>query len=270
MVIPMSIITLLTDFGNRDEYVGLMKGVILTINPAVAIVDITHRIDSQDIAQAAFTIHSAYRYFPGGTIHLIVVDPGVGTGRSLLVLEMHDQYFVAPNNGVLTLLLNADPAVALIRLNNSAYYLDSVSRTFHGRDIIAPVGAHLSRGVELHSMGDETSPSEAVRLENLHPRITQTGEISGIIIAVDHFGNLITNIDCQMLVRNNIPVPNPRVRVRIGPTRIIGIEQTYEDGAPDRPLALIGSRGYLEVAVNRGNAAIKLNAGKGDAVCVKI
>ena len=266
----MSVITLLTDFGTRDEYVGLMKGVILTINPAVAIVDITHRIDSQDIAQAAFAIHSAYRYFPGGTIHLIVVDPGVGTGRSLLVLEMHDQYFVAPDNGVLTLLLNEGPAASLVRLTNSAYYLDSVSQTFHGRDIIAPVGAYLSRGVELHSMGDETSQSEAVRLENLHPRISQTGEISGVIIAVDHFGNLITNIDGQLLVRNNIPVPNPRARIRIGPSRITGIERTYEDGAPDRPLALIGSRGYLEVAVNRGNAAVKLSAAKGDTVSVKI
>ena len=123
----MSIITLLTDFGTRDEYVGLMKGVILTINPAVTIVDITHRIDRQDIVQAAYAIHSAYRYFPSGSVHLIVVDPGVGTGRSLLAFEMGNQYFVAPDNGVLTLLFNEATCASLIELTNSDYFLDTVA-----------------------------------------------------------------------------------------------------------------------------------------------
>ena len=125
----MSIITLLTDFGTRDEYVGLMKGVILSINPAVAIVDITHQIEPQDITQAAFAIHAAYRYFPAGSVHLIVVDPGVGTGRSLLALEMNEQYFVAPDNGVLTLLFHEAAVTSLVRLTNSNFFLHTVSRT---------------------------------------------------------------------------------------------------------------------------------------------
>jgi hypothetical protein len=247
-----------------------MKGVILSINPSVTIVDITHRIDSQDIVQAAYAIRSAYRYFPLGSVHLIVVDPGVGTGRSLLALEMGNQYFVAPDNGVLTLLFNEETISSLIKLTNSNYFLETVSRTFHGRDIIAPVGAHLTRGVKLYKMGDEISLSGAVRLENLHPRVSDTGEIAGIIVAIDHFGNLITNIDFQILAPHLLPGLTQSARIRIGLHTISGIGETYENGAPDTPVALIGSRGYLEVAVNKGSAAVVLNARKGDTVQVKI
>ena len=266
----MSIITLLTDFGNRDEYVGLMKGVILTINPSVTLVDITHRIDSQDIAQAAYAIHSAYRYFPTGSVHLIVVDPGVGTGRSLLALEMRKHYFVAPDNGVLTLLFDEGAATTLIRLRNSDYFLDTVSQTFHGRDIIAPVGAHISKGVDLHQLGDEMTPGDAVRLENMQPRISDTGEIIGKIVAVDHFGNLISNIDYQTLTLANQNVHKNNIRIQIGSHTICGIFQTYANVPPNSALGLIGSRGYLEVAVNKGNAGKMLNAAKGDGVRVKI
>jgi len=266
----MSIITLLTDFGSRDEYVGLMKGVILTINPAATIVDITHQIDSQDIVQAAFAIHAAYRYFPVGSVHLIVVDPGVGTGRSLLAFEMRKQYFIAPDNGVLTLLFNQDAASRLVRLTNSDFFLDTVSRTFHGRDIIAPVGAHLSQGVDLHQLGDEITPANAVWLENIHPRVTDTGEIAGTVVTVDHFGNLISNIDDQMLMQVQQTVHKNKIRIQIGPHTIYGIYQTYETVRPGIALGLIGSRGYLEVAVNRGHAARILNASKGDALRVLI
>ena len=266
----MSIITLLTDFGTRDEYVGLMKGVILTINPSVTIVDITHGINSQDIAQAAFAIHSAYKYFPSGSVHLIVVDPGVGTGRSLLALEKGNQYFVAPDNGVLTLLLHEKTITSLIKLTNSKYFLEEVSRTFHGRDIIAPVGAHLTRGVKLQKMGDEISPSRVIRLENLLPRVSTSGEITGTIVAIDHFGNLITNIDYQLLEPKIFSGVARRVRIRIGSHAIHSIGKTYENGAPNNPIALIGSRGYLEIAVNKGSAAALLNACKGDTVQVKI
>jgi S-adenosylmethionine hydrolase len=266
----MSIITLLTDFGTRDEYVGLMKGVILTINPSVTIVDITHQIDSQDIVQAAYAIHSAYRYFPAGSVHLIVVDPGVGTGRSLLALEMRKQYFVAPDNGVLTILFNEEAVTSLIRLTNSNFFLETVSRTFHGRDIIAPVGAHITQGVDLHKLGDEIAPANAVWLENLQPRTLDTGEITGTVVTVDHFGNLISNIDYQMLVQVDLSGQKKKIRIEIGSHTIYGIFQTYEDGRPNTPLALIGSRGYLEVAVNQGNAAQILNARKGDTVRVII
>ena len=266
----MPIITLLTDFGTRDEYVGLMKGVILSINPSATIVDITHRIDSQDITQAAYAIRSAYRYFPSGSVHLVVVDPGVGTERSMLALEMENQYFVAPDNGVLTLLFNEEAVSALINLTNSTYFLETVSRTFHGRDIFAPVGAHLTRGVTLHEMGDTISLSEVVRLENLNPCVSANGEIAGIIVAIDHFGNLITNIDFQLLAPNHLPGSTRKVRIRIGSHYINGIGETYENGAPNIPLALIGSRGFLEIAVNRGRADVVLNARKGDAVQVEI
>jgi hypothetical protein len=266
----MSIITLLTDFGTRDEYVGLMKGVILSINPSVTIVDITHRIDSQDIVQAAYAIHATYRYFPAGSVHLIVVDPGVGTGRSLLAFEMRKQYFVAPDNGVLTLLFNEDAVTSLVRLTNSDFFLDTVSRTFHGRDIIAPVGAHISEGVDLHQLGAEIAPADAVRLENIHPRISDAGEITGTVVAVDHFGNLISNIDYQTLTQVEQIVQKNKIRIQIGSHTIDGFYQAYDNVRPNSPLGLIGSRGYLEIAVNKGNAAQILNARKGDRVRVTI
>jgi len=266
----MSIITLLTDFGTRDEYVALMKGVILSINPEVTIVDITHQIDSQDIVQAAYVIHSAYRYFPAGSVHLIVVDPGVGTGRSVLALEKRKQYFVAPDNGVMTLLFNDESVTTLIRLTNSNFFLETVSRTFHGRDIIAPVGAHIARGVDFHQLGPEITPANAVRLNNLQPHISNSGEITGTVVAVDHFGNLISNIDYPMLAQIDPNGQKNKIRIKIGSHTIDGIYETYENGRPKTPMALIGSRGYLEVAVNQGNAARVLNAKKGDAIRVKI
>jgi len=266
----MSIITLLTDFGSQDEYVGLMKGVILSINPSATLVDITHQIDRQDIVQAAFAIHAAYRYFPAGSVHLLVVDPGVGTQRALLALEMKKQYFVAPDNGALTLLFHESNAACLVRLTNSNFFLDTVSRTFHGRDIIAPVGAHISQGVDLHQLGAEITPADAVWLENIYPRTSDTGEIVGTVVAVDHFGNLITNIDYQMLKRIVRTVPENKIRIRIGTHTIAGLYQTYENVGRNTALGLIGSRGFLEVAVNQGNAARELNAGKGDAVRVII
>ena len=160
----MSIITLTTDFGTQDEYVGLMKGVILSINPAVTIVDITHQIDSQDVAQAAFSIHSAFSYFPAQTVHLIVVDPGVGTARNLLALETRKQFFIAPDNGVLTLLFNEEDITSLVCVTNPEFFLNKVSATFHGRDIIGPVGAHISKGIELTKLGAEIGLGEADHL----------------------------------------------------------------------------------------------------------
>ena len=266
----MSIITLLTDFGNRDEYVGLMKGVILSINPSATIVDITHQIDRQDIVQAAYAIQAAYRYFPAGSVHLLVVDPGVGTQRALLAMEMGKQYFVAPDNGALTLLFNQNNTTSLVRLTNSNFFLDTVSRTFHGRDIIAPVGAHISQGVDLHQLGDDITPANAVWLESIHPRISDTGEIVGTVVAVDHFGNLISNIDYQMLTRLAQTAPENKIRIRLGSHTLDGLYQTYENGARNTALGLIGSRGFLEVAVNKGNAARLLKAGKGDTVRVII
>lgn len=266
----MSIITLLTDFGTSDEYVGLMKGVILSINPSTTIVDVTHQIDSQDTMQAAFAIQAVYRYFPAGSVHLIVVDPGVGTSRVLLASEMSGHFFVAPDNGVLTLLFDEDDVTSLIRITNSKYFLDSVSQTFHGRDIIAPVGAHITRGVALKQLGIDMDPADAVWLDNFQPLTLDSGEIVGRIVAADHFGNLISNIDVQMLAAARRIGQENRIRIKIGSHVIYAMSESYGSGRPDTPLALIGSRGYLEIAIKNGNAAQVLDARKGDAVRVII
>lgn len=264
----MSIITLLTDFGTGAEYAGLMKGVILSINPSAVIVDITHQIDRQDIAQAAFTICSSYEYFPDGTVHLVVVDPGVGSERSLLALEMKNQIFIAPDNGVLTLLFNEGNISALIRITNSKYFLASVSRTFHGRDIIAPVGAHLSGGLDLRKLGTEIDRRDAVHLDDLYARISENGELVGKIVGIDDFGNLITNIDFKKLSEEYPSGQEKKIQIKIGSHAITGLYETYSSVQPKTPMALIGSRGFLEIAVNKGNAALILNTEKGDNVRV--
>lgn len=265
----MSIITLLTDFGMGAEYAGLMKGVILSINPSAAIVDITHQIDSQDIEQAAFTICSSYEYFPDGTVHLIVVDPGVGSERSLLALEMKKQFFIAPDNGVLTLLFKKRKPTALIRITNAKYFLASVSQTFHGRDIIAPVGAHLSVGLDVRKLGDEICLKDAVCLDNLCAYFSENGELVGKIVTVDDFGNLITNIDLNKLEKMH-QAGQELIQIKIGSHVISGLSETYNSVQSNTSLALIGSRGYLEIAVNKGNAAQILNLEKGAEVRVMV
>jgi S-adenosylmethionine hydrolase len=266
----MSIITLLTDFGTGDEYAGLMKGAILSINPAVTIVDITHQVDSQDIVQAAFTIYSSYGYFPEGTIHLVVVDPGVGSERSLLALEIKQQIFIAPDNGVLTLLFSEGKIISLIRITNSRYFRSPVSRTFHGRDIIAPVGAHLSGGLNIRKLGTEIDLDDTVRLDHLRAQISETGELVGKIVAIDKFGNLITNIDSDKLHEVYPNIPKETLQITTGAHGITGLFETYSNVPLKSAVALIGSRGFLEIALNQDNAAQVLNAGKGDEVRVKI
>jgi S-adenosylmethionine hydrolase len=260
----MSVITLLTDFGTDDEYVGLMKGVILSINPAATIVDITHQIDRQDIVQAAFAIHSGYHYFPEATVHLIVVDPGVGTERGLLALKLKNHFFIAPDNGVLTLLLGEKNVSSLNLVTNSNYFRDSVSRTFHGRDIIAPVGAHIAGGLEADELGPEIDVQKVVCLDGLRARCAENGELKGEVVTVDHFGNLITNIKSEQLTECIGAGPPEEIRIKIRSTDIKGLSETYASVRSNTPLALIGSRGYLEIAVNKGSAAQHLNAEKGE------
>ncbi|MGB5748963.1 MAG: SAM-dependent chlorinase/fluorinase [Desulfobacterales bacterium] len=264
----MSVITLLTDFGTDDEYVGLMKGVILSINPSAVIVDITHQIDRQDIVQAAFTIYSGYQYFPEGTVHLIVVDPGVGTERGLLALKLEKQFFIAPDNGVLTLLLNEKNIYSLNLITNPNYFRASVSRTFHGRDIIAPVGAHIANGLEVNELGPAIDVQNIACLDSLGARCTENGDIEGEVVAIDHFGNLITNIKSEQLSECLHAGPQEEIRIRIRSNVIKGLSETYAGVGPNTPLALIGSRGYLEIAINKGNAAQHLSAEKGESVRV--
>jgi len=266
----MSVITLLTDFGTEDEYVGLMKGAILTINPGVTIVDLSHRIDRHDIVQAAFAIRSGYPYFPEGTVHLIVVDPGVGTDRSLLALKSDGHWFIAPDNGVLTLLCRDKNVSSLNRITNPKYFKASVSSTFHGRDIIAPVGAHIAGGLDVKELGPETDLQNIICLEGLRVRSTKNGELRGKIITIDHFGNLITNIHFDRLARWLPAAAHDRLRIKMGSNVIEGLSETYADVASDSPVAVIGSRGYLEIAINQGHAARHLNAVKGDDVWLRL
>ncbi len=266
----MSVITILSDFGSQDEYVGVMKGVIFTVCPSVSIVDITHEIDPQDIVQAAYLIPSFYRFFPKGTVHLIIIDPGVGGERDILGVKYDGHFFIAPDNGVLTLLMNHKKSDTIVRIRNTDYYMKPVSATFHGRDIFAPIGAHIANGKGLEELGIKTDIEGIVRLKDLNCRLSETGELVGKIISVDRFGNLITNIDLNTLSNYGKTDPNHRLQVSIRSRVINGISETYANTDPGSPLALIGSRNHLEIAVNGGSAQRYLNARKGDIVKVRL
>jgi hypothetical protein len=266
----MSIITLITDFGLDDEYVGLMKGVILSIAPSINLVDITHHIDPQDVVQAAHVVNSSYSYFPEGSVHLVVVDPGVGGKRDVIALQVPGHVFVAPDNGVLTLLFAAETIEALIRVENAQYFLSSISPTFHGRDIIAPVAAHIASGVTVNQIGTDIALRDIVRLRDLESYRAGNGALVGKIITVDHFGNLITSIDSKQLIEYCEGRSYHDPQIRIGNYTICGLCTTYENAEFQKPLALIGSRGYLEIAVNKDSAEKYFNAKKGDEVIVTL
>lgn len=266
----MSVITLLTDFGHQDAYVAIMKGVILSINPQATIVDITHGIDPQNVRQAAFLIPHTFRFFPRGTVHIVVVDPGVGSSRAIVALRKHGHTFLAPNNGVLSLILTGNPVDAAYRVENADYFLDPVSRTFHGRDILAPVGAHLTLGLPFDQIGPQIDISTLKQLDLPKTLLTSDGAILGAVIDVDRYGNLITNLDWDTIKWHYSKVENEQFRLRIGEHSIVGLSRTYDDVAPEMPLALIGSRGLLEISVNRGNAAALLGAAIDTPVIIKV
>ncbi|MBW2615166.1 MAG: SAM-dependent chlorinase/fluorinase [Deltaproteobacteria bacterium] len=257
-------ITLTTDFGLSDPYVGIMKGVILSINPAARVIDISHLIKAGSVMQAACIIEEAYTFFPKGTVHVAVVDPGVGTGRRLILLETEEYFFVGPDNGIFWPIIVAHADIKAIHLTESKYFLPHITHTFHGRDIFAPVAAHLSRGVDPRKMGH--SISDPVPFEV--PRPQQAGEVlSGQIIRVDHFGNLITNIlqkDLDQFSGSARPVIN------IGDLVIEGVCKTYADASAGETLAMIGSSGLLEIAVNLGRACDRLGLNSEDIVGSKI
>ena len=259
---PSRIITLMTDFGTSDHYVGVMKGVILSINPQAQIVDITHTIPPQDIHGAAFLIESAYRYFPTGTIHLIVVDPGVGSERRAIICQTQTAYFVCPDNGTITHLLHSEEPIHIVTVENSAYFLPQVSNTFHGRDIFAPVAAHLSRGVSIDKLGNPvTNP---VQLPIPKPAVSNEA-IVGHIIWIDSFGNLITNISHEIL--ESLAGQNSVV-IHAGIAKINHLNHSYAESAVGEPLAIIGSSNRLEISINQGDAAQVLGLKRGDAITV--
>jgi S-adenosylmethionine hydrolase len=253
-------ITLTTDFGLTDGFVGTMKGVIHTINPGAVIIDISHETGSQDVLAAAFLFAASYRYFPRGTVHVIVVDPGVGSQRRAVAVEMEEHYFVAPDSGVLTLALKQGETIKSIELTNPEYFLDEVSDTFHGRDIFAPVAAHLSLGVEIEKLGNDAGELKEIHFPE--PEVSQNG-IKGHIIHIDKFGNLITDIKQELF---NSVISDGQFSIKIAGIELDKISRSYADVAEGKPLAIFDSFGNLEIAVNCGSAAEKLKARKGDSI----
>ena len=267
------IITLTTDFGTSDAYVGIMKGVILGINPNAQIVDLTHAIPPQDIYEAAFSIDAAYRYFPKGTIHIIVVDPGVGSDRQAIVSHIDNAFFVCPDNGVLSYLLpgvenQGRHAIDSVAIQNSAYCLPEVSNTFHGRDIFAPVAAHLSRGVPLDDIGPAVPT--LVQLPIQVPELSGN-TLTGQIVKIDRFGNAITNIPETAIARleSALTAEMPIYEISVGSVRLNRLNRAYAESGIGEPLAIIGSSGLLEIAVNGGNAKEGLAIKRGDPVIVQ-
>ncbi|MBF0100539.1 MAG: SAM-dependent chlorinase/fluorinase [Desulfobacterales bacterium] len=262
----MCIITLLTDFGLADAYVGVMKGVILTINPKARIVDISHQVKPQNILQASYILKTAYSYFPEQSIHVVVVDPGVGTDRSIIALKTNRHVFLAPDNGVLSMVMHeAHPELA-VNVTEKQYFLKTMSHTFHGRDIFAPVAAYLSTGIPIDVLGESIPCDNIKKLPQISCHIAETGNIHGTIIHVDHFGNLITNIDYQAL--NYFGENKQQLQTHINGQCIKGISACYEQVPMHHPLVLIGSSGYLEISVHQGSAKQYFHAGIHDPVFI--
>ena len=261
---PSGIITLMTDFGTSDHYVGVMKGVILNINPQAQIVDITHAIPPQDIYGAAFLIDSAHRYFPPGAIHVIVVDPGVGSERGAIVCQTETAYFVCPDNGILTHILRNEEHIHTVAVENAAYFLPQVSNTFHGRDIFAPVAAHLSRGIPIDKLGSPVA--RPVQLPIPKPQVTDKA-IVGHIVWIDSFGNLVTDISPGIL--ESLEERNSVV-ICAGSARIDHLNRSYAESAVGEALAIVGSFNRLEISINQGNAAQVLDLKQGDTITIRM
>jgi len=261
------IITLITDFGTNDHFVGTMKGVIYSINPDVEIVDITHKVASYDIFDAAFTLAQSYRFFPSDTIHLVVVDPGVGTTRRPLLARSLAHTFVAPDNGVLSLIYEMEENVEVRHITADHYFLNPVSATFQGRDIFAPVVSWLSKWVEADKFGDPIS--DFIKFSSPKPKHAGENLITGVVLRVDKFGNILTNLRAEDLPELFEENPPP-FKIVINQQEITRLNLAYSMGKPSELFAIVGSSGYLEICTNRGSAAKALNANRGAEVSVKL
>ncbi|MEW6618268.1 MAG: SAM-dependent chlorinase/fluorinase [bacterium] len=257
----MPIITLITDFGLKDNYVGIIKGVIHSINPEVKIIDITHLINSYSLVEAGYILKSSFNYFPKGTIHIIIVDPEVGSQRKIILLKSKDYYFLAPDNGILSFILDRFKEIKIVELTNKKYFLQEVSQTFHGRDIFAPVAAYLSLGKNIEEFGPELNKIKTLAPE-FKPEFNKD-KIVGQIIYIDHFGNLITNI-----VKEEFTFDDSKVLIEIAGQEIKGINKTYSQLKPGELLALWGSSNHLEVAANQANAQQLLKIEKGKTAVI--
>jgi len=253
-----AMITLTSDFGLRDSYVAEMKGVILTVNPKAIIVDISHDVDKFDVRMGAFILASAVSFFPKGTVHLVVVDPGVGTRRRAILVQTKRAYFVGPDNGVLMLAALGQGVEHIYELSNPNLMLPKISNTFHGRDIFAPVAANLDKGVKARDFGQEISNPVTPNFV----AVEQTKEdLRGEVLHIDGFGNIITNIKEKNMINAKIlkiKLPAASLEVKFG--------KAYAEAQPEEPIVLIGSHGFVEIAVNQGSAAERFHVQVGDKI----
>jgi S-adenosylmethionine hydrolase len=255
------VITLLTDFGTQDYFVAAMKGVILSLNPETQIVDITHEIPPQNISDGGFTLFACYRNFPRGTVHVAVVDPGVGSKRRAILAVTKEHYFIAPDNGLLSLVFAAEPEIKVFELNKERYFQNPVSRTFHGRDIFASVAGWVSKGAQPEELGEEIG--DFVRFDTAKPVAAGESKIRGEILHVDGFGNCVTNFDEQLL-------PG-KFHLEIKGRKVTRQQNYYAEAESENDLfMIIGSAGLLEVCAFRGSAAGILQASAGDEVILRL
>jgi S-adenosylmethionine hydrolase len=258
------VIAMLTDFGTRDHYAGTMKGVILRICPDVTLVDISHEVPPHDVLAGALELAASYRYFPAGTIFLAVVDPGVGSSRRGIAADTGDYRFVAPDNGVLSVIVDDHPPKRAVELGERRYALPTISRTFEGRDRLAPAAAWLAKGVDLGALGRGAGALH--RLDVPKPAVdARTGTVSGEVLRLDRFGNLITNIDRRTFDAVIIP-GGGAVEIHVGSYQVQKVVSTYSDAAAGEICALFGSTDHLEIAANGASAAALLDLGRGAPV----
>jgi S-adenosyl-L-methionine hydrolase (adenosine-forming) len=257
------IITLTTDFGLSDHFVGTVKGVILSILPDAELVDISHSVEAFDVLDGALTIASSYSYFPAGTVHLVVVDPGVGTVRRPIVSTTEQHHFVAPDNGVLSYIYNREERIRVHHVTAEHYFLQPISQTFHARDIFARIAAYLAKGVAPATFGEEVK--DFVRLDVPRPTVVNENTWRGAIIKVDRFGNLIANFTPD-IVPSLFQSEPPPFKIRVGGREITALQNAYGNTPPGTLFGILGSMGYLEIAANQASASKILDVGKGARV----
>jgi hypothetical protein len=254
-------ITLLTDYGTKDHFVSSMKGVIYGITPEVHIVDISHEITPHDIWEAAFLIRSCYSYFPNRSIHVVVVDPTVGSSRKPIMVATDNHYFIAPDNGVLSFIYDVEPVSTVVEITAEHHMLSVISKTFHGRDIFAPAAAWLARGIPILNFGDTVE--DYVKIPVTKAKLVGDSLLKGSVIHVDRFGNLITNITREDYEAARAKVPGQTFKVLIAKQEIVGLKEFYAEGQKGELLALFGSTNFLEISQNQGSAAKTLGADRG-------
>ena len=258
-----ALLTLTTDFGVSDHFVGVMKGVILNINPDAQIIDLCHHVGSYDIFDAAYSLAQSYRFFPLDTVHVVVVDPGVGTSRRPIVVRASGHKFVGPDNGVLSLIFEREEAVEVRHITADHYFLNPVSNTFHGRDIFAPVAGWLSKGVGTDKFGEVVT--DYAKFTSPKPKRVGGSLVKGLVLKIDKFGNIITNLTPQDAPEIFAENPSP-FKIILNQHEITQLNLAYSMGKPSEAFAIVGSSGYLEICTNRGSAATLLAADRGTEV----